>query len=77
MLYDTIFSLIRENGLMTMQQLERELFLDQYTIMAVITKLIQNNKIKNINDENNCCKLKKKNCTGCPSFVEKEYYAVY
>ncbi|WHQ46397.1 MAG: hypothetical protein MTP17_02675 [Candidatus Midichloria sp.] len=77
MLYDTIFNLIKEKGLMTIKQLEKELFLDQYTIMEVIRKLIHANKIKNINEENNCCSLKEKNCTGCASLIKKEYYTVY
>jgi len=75
MLHNDILSFIEKNGLTTTKQLERALFIDEITIMIIIKKLIAANKIKNINEENNCCSSRQ-NCSGCSSLIKRDYYIV-
>ena len=75
MLYNDIFNLIKQNSFTTLKQLEIALSLDQGTIMIVLEKLVQANKIININKRLTCCTTKK-NCTNCTSLMQKDYYVV-
>lgn len=76
MLYDDVFNVIKQNGITTIRQLEKTLSLDQQTLTIVLEKLVKAKKIKNINEDLNCCTTKK-NCTGCTLLMNRYYYIVY